>query len=322
MIIKYLRRQITLFKENSVRINELNLIALDELKNYHLVMRENFLIPEKILYNLPITVRFLENEQDFAVLVSALKENGYKKGSLILAFNANTIIRIGAEGKKRYDTLRRMGFKTCVYGFGEEFNSLDIFAKMNFDYLRLEATYFDSTPAKKRILNMLIAYCRTNKINLVMEGVDTPPQMTRFKKAGIKLMTGKAVSKLVRFVTNDFLGLPELKGTKKDAYLKKLKIDLEAEEERSHQEYEKLRLEAIEKAKAEALAGGVMPVSARPELKKSPYQVRLELQKQAALHAAQAIIDKISAEQYYKATAEEQYGVIQPQNAEPQAELY
>ena len=49
--------------ENSVRINELNLIALDELRNYHQVMRENFYIPD-VLYNLPITTRFLGSDRD------------------------------------------------------------------------------------------------------------------------------------------------------------------------------------------------------------------------------------------------------------------
>ena len=74
--------------ENSVRINELNVIALDELKNYHLVMRENFLIPEKVTYSLPITTRFLEKDTEFEVLVASLKENGYKKGSLVISFNS------------------------------------------------------------------------------------------------------------------------------------------------------------------------------------------------------------------------------------------
>ena len=32
--------------ESSVRINELNVIAFEELRNYDLVMRENFLIPD------------------------------------------------------------------------------------------------------------------------------------------------------------------------------------------------------------------------------------------------------------------------------------
>lgn len=272
--------------ENSVRINELNVIALDELKNYHLVMRENFLIPEKVVYNLPITTRFLESDKEFEVLVATLKENGYKKGDLVLSFNSNTVMRIDDEGKKRYDRLRRHGYLTCIYGFGEEFNSLDIFAKLNFDYLRLEASYFDATPAKKRILNMLVKYCSANKIGLIMEGVDNPPQLNRFKREGVKIATGKAVSKLSRYVTNDLLNLPEPKGEKKEVYLKKLRADLEAQAAKEEAEFEVLRLEAIARAKAAAADGKATPVAPRPELMKSPYQVRLEQQKQAAKKAA------------------------------------
>lgn len=278
--------------ENSVRINELNVIALDELTNYHLVMRANFLIPEKVTYSLPITTRFLENEKEFEILLSTIKDNGYKKGDLIISFNSNTIMKIDDEAKKRYDRLRRLGYKTCINGFGEEFNSLDVFARFNFDYLRLEAQYFDSTQPKKRILNMLVKYCGANKIGLIVEGVDTPGQLNRFKREGVKLVTGKAVSKLSRWVTNEFLGLPELKGEKKEAYLKKLDKEITALENKEQAEYEEMMRIAREKAKADATSGKVRPIAPRPELVKSPYQIRLEQQKERARRAALARAEK------------------------------
>lgn len=272
--------------ENSVRINELNIIALDEMKNYHLVMRENFLIPEKVTYSLPITTRFLEKDTEFEVLVASLKENGYKKGSLVISFNSNTIMRLDAEAKKRYDRLRRMGFKICINGFGEEFNSIDVFARYTFDYLRLEASYFDATPAKKKILSMLVKHCKANKIGLIMEGVDSPAQNARFKKEGVKFITGKAVSKLSRYVTNDLLNLPEPTGEKKEALLKKLEKDLQEQDRKEQAEYDALVQIAKDKAKQDAANGKVSPVAPRPELIKSPYQVRLEQQKQQAKRAA------------------------------------
>ncbi len=293
--------------ENSVRINELNVIALDELKNYHLVMRENFLIPDKVTYSLPITTRFLEKETEFEVLLASLKDNGYKKGSLVISFNANTIIRIDDEGKKRYDRLRRLGYKTCINGFGEEFNSLDIFARFNFDYLRLEATYFDSTQPKKRVLSMIVKHCNANKIGLIMEGVDTPGQNNRFKREGVKYVTGKAVSKLSRYVTNEFLGLPELKGEKKEAYLKKLNKELEDLAKKEQAEYDALRLAAKEKAKADAASGKVVPSAPRPELVKSPYQVRLEQQKETARRAALARAERNALKREESRLTKEEY---------------
>ena len=293
--------------ENSVRINELNVIALDELKNYHLVMRENFLIPEKVTYSLPITTRFLEKESEFEVLLASLKDNGYKKGSLIISFNSNTIVRLDAEGKKRYDRLRRLGYQTCINGFGEEFNSLDIFAKFNFDYLRLEASYFDSTQPKKKILSMLVKHCNANKIGLVMEGVDSPGQYNRFKREGVKYVTGKAVCKLSRFVTNELLNLPNPTGEKKAAYLKKLEKELADIAKKEQAEYDALRLAAKEKAKADAASGKVSPVAPRPELIKSPYQVRLEQQKEAARRAALQRAERNAARQEELRLTKEEY---------------
>ena len=271
--------------ENSVRINELNLIALDELKNYNQVMRENFYIPD-VVYSLPLTTRFLGSDRDLEILQATLREKGYKKGQLVIAFNANTLMALPKDAKIRYDRLRRMGYKTCVYGIGEEFNELDLFARYNFDYLRCEAVYFDATPAKKRLLAMLVKYCKANKMTIIMEGVDTPSQVTRFKKEGIMLYTGKAVAKLTRWVTRDILGLPGLKPEQREEYIKKLEAEKAEAKRKEELAKEKARLAQIDKAKKDAEAGRVIaPEQPKPELTKSPYQVRLEKQKAAAKRA-------------------------------------
>lgn len=273
--------------ENSVRINELNVIALEELKNYHLVMRENFYIPEKLVYSVPVSVRFLENDKDFEILLDTLKDNEYKRDGLIISFFANTLNQLDEDGKKRYARLRRSGYKICIAAYGEEYNSLDVFADFNFDYLRCEAQYFDASQNKKRVLQMLVKYCAANKMGLIMEGVDTPAQYARFKREGVKYVTGKAVSKLSRWVTNEFLKLPELTGDKKTAYENRLKKDLDAKERAERAELDEMRRAAIERIQAQDENGRIMPLAPRPELAKSPYQIRLEQQKLSAKRAAE-----------------------------------
>ena len=273
--------------ENSVRINELNVIALEELKNYHLVMRENFYIPEKLIYSVPVSVRFLENDKDFEILLATLKDNEYKRDGIIISFFANTLTRLDEDGRKRYARLRRSGYKICISAYGEEYNSLDVFSDFNFDYLRCEAQYFDASANKKKVLQMLVKYCTANKMGLIMEGVDTPAQYARFKREGVKYLTGKAVSKLSRWVTNEFLKLPELTAEKKAAYDKRLQKDLDAKDREERKELDEMRRAAIERIQAQDANGRIMPLAPRPELAKSPYQVRLEQQKLAAKKAAE-----------------------------------
>ncbi len=279
--------------ENTVRINELNLIAVTELKNYHLAMRENFLIPEKTVYCLPVTTRFLDSDEDFNLLLTTLKAAGYKKGSLILSFFAASLDRLSDEAKKRYARLRRGGYKTAACQFGEDYNSLDVFTGVAFDYLRCEAEYFDATPSKKKLLAMLIRFCNANKISLVMDGVNSSAQYTRFKKAGVKIVTGDAISKLSQYVTNEFLGLPELDGEKKTAYMTKLKKELDDKERAELCELEAMRKNALDKIKKSG-ADGIMPINARPEIDKSPYQIRLERQRELARECAAARLKAIS----------------------------
>lgn len=279
--------------ENTVRINELNLIAVKELANYHLAMRKNFLIPEKTVYCLPITTRFLESDEDFALLLSALKEGGYKKGSLILSFFGLSLDRLGDGAKKRYMRLRRGGYKTASSGFGEDFNSLDVFTGVKFDYLRCEAAYFDTDPAKKKLLLMLIRFCNANKMTLIMDGVNTAAQYTRFKKAGVKILTGDAVLKETEYVTNAYLGLSEPVGDKKTAYIAKLQKVLDANERAELAELEakrKIALENIRKGETDS----IVPVTSRPEIDKSPYRIRLEKQRELARECAGARLKAIS----------------------------
>lgn len=272
--------------EGSVRINELNVIALEELVNYDLVMRENFLIPDNVTYCLPISTRFLDNDKDFDVLTSTLKDLGYKKNNLVISFFVSSLVKLDEDGRKRYNRLRKAGYKICAAAFGEDYNSLDVLADFNFDYLRCEAQYFDTAQNKKKVLAMIVNFCKSNKIGLIMEGVDSPSQHARFKREGIKLMTGRAVSKLSRWVTNEFLLLKEPVGDKKEQYLKKLQKVLDGKQKAEMAELEALRQAAIDKEKANE-GERVMPTAPRPELAKSPYQVRLEQQRQSAKKATE-----------------------------------
>lgn len=271
--------------ESSVRINELNVIAFEELRNYDLVMRENFLIPD-VTYCLAVSTRFLDNDKDFDILLTLLKEYGYKKNNLIISFFVSSLVSLDEKGRARYNRLRKAGYKICASAYGEDYNSLDVFSEFNFDYLRCESQYFDATPNKKKVLAMLVNFCKANKIGFIMEGVDSPAQYARYKREGVKLMTGRAVSKLSRWVTNEFLGVKAPAGNEKEAYLKKLQKDLDAKKKAEDAELDSLRKAAIERAQAED-GSKVMPSAPRPELAKSPYQIRLEQQKLNAKKAAE-----------------------------------
>lgn len=271
--------------ESSVRINELNVIAFEELRNYDLVMRENFLIPD-VTYCLAVSTRFLDNDKDFDILLTLLKEYGYKKNNLIISFFVSSLVSLDEKGRARYNRLRKAGYRICASAYGEDYNSLDVFSEFNFDYLRCESQYFDATPNKKKVLAMLVNFCKANKIGFIMEGVDSPAQHARYKREGVKLMTGRAVSKLSRWVTNEFLGVKAPAGKEKEAYLKKLQKDLDAKKKAEDAELDSLRKAAIERAQAED-GSKVMPSAPRPELAKSPYQIRLEQQKLNAKKAAE-----------------------------------
>ena len=274
--------------EKSVRMNELNLIVFEELRNYHIAMREIYYIPDKVTYSVPVTTRFLQSDEDFNIFLSALKDNGYKRKDIVLTFFASSMATLDANAKKRYARLRKSGYKICVSAFGDEYNSLDLLADITFDYLRCEARYFDTSIKKKRLLAMLLKFCSANKMTLIMDGVDAPAQYARFKREGVKLITGKSVSKMSRWVTNEFLGLPKLTDEQIAAYDKKLGKQLNTLASKDMKRLDEEYKSAIEKARSQE--GDIMPSSPRPELAKSPYQIRLEQQRAEAMKAAKKLM--------------------------------
>lgn len=274
--------------EKSVRMNELNLIVFEELRNYHIAMRENYYIPDKVTYSVPVTTRFLQSDEDFNIFLSTLKDNGYKRKDIVLTFFASSMATLDANAKKRYARLRKSGYKICVSAFGDEYNSLDLLADITFDYLRCEARYFDTSIKKKRLLAMLLKFCSANKMTLIMDGVDAPAQYARFKREGVKLITGKSVSKMSRWVTNEFLGLPKLSDEQIAAYDKKLGKQLNTLASKDMKRLDEEYKSVIEKAMSQD--GDIMPSSPRPELSRSPYQIRLEQQRAEAMKAAKELM--------------------------------
>lgn len=195
--------------ENSQRINELNFIAIHELANYQARIREKHAVEP--LYCLPLTTRFLDdNEELFGTLLNHIQGNGWKKGTIMFSFNASTLESIGPDVAEPWlKKLRKAGYKIVIDGFGEEYNSLDLFADFTFEYLRLSATYFDKTPQKANLLTMLLRFSKSNKFKIVLTDVKTKGQLNRYKKLGVKLMSGKAVSRMSRFVTKRFMRVKE-----------------------------------------------------------------------------------------------------------------
>ncbi|MDD4839815.1 MAG: EAL domain-containing protein [Clostridia bacterium] len=280
--------------ESSIRINELNLISLVELKEFKKFMRDTNFIPN-VCYNIPLTTRFLQNEKDFSILQDTLHESGFKKGDLVLTFNSSSLVKDGdiAEAKKRVERLRRMGYKIGISGFGAEFNSLDIFAEYNFNQIRVEASYFDSTAPKKKLLQMLIRFCKSNKIDFIVEGVDTPPQLKRFKESGAKYVTGKTICKLNKWVSREMLKLPELTEEEIAEWRKKIEAEKKVDERKAALAETRSRIDAA-KAMTEMGTAGKLTANApsKPAGYKSPYQARLEQQRLMAKKAAQTQVDK------------------------------
>lgn len=95
--------------------------------------------------------------------MQTLKDCGYKKTNLMLSFFVSTLTRLDEAGVARYNRLRKSGYKICAAAFGEEYNSLDVFAQFNFDYLRCESAYFTADDKKRECLPCSLPIAKPTK---------------------------------------------------------------------------------------------------------------------------------------------------------------
>ena len=197
---KLLPPQYVAIAENSERIEELNLIALQNLLE---VMAEN----EKYQFALPISCRTFVRKVSHGKLIKMLGEGVDR---LILAIDGNMLLSLGKLGIAGVDELRKLGVKIMIdYGVDTGVHLLTDYA---IDYLRIDARYYKESDIRRTaLLDMLVGYAKVQGIPTVASGVEDTKQAKYFLTHGIDIIEGFATGEPKRTVlsaTKEYKKLP------------------------------------------------------------------------------------------------------------------
>ncbi len=197
---KLLPPQYTAIAENSERIEELNLIAVQEILEQ---MEEN----PKYQFALPISCRTFARKGSHAKLIKMLGEGVDR---LIFVIDGNMLLSIGKLGMEGIDELRKLGIKIMIdYSVDTGVHMLTDYA---IDYLRVDARYYkESDPRRTALLDMLVGYAKIQGIPVVASGVEDTKQAKYFLTHGIDIVEGFATGEPKRTVlsaTKEYKKLP------------------------------------------------------------------------------------------------------------------
>ena len=176
---KILPPQYVAIAENSERIEELNLIALQSLLEE---IKEN----PKYVFALPMSCRTFARKGSQAKLIKML-EGGVER--LVVILDGNMLLSLGKVGIDGVDELRGYGIKIMIdYGVDTGVHMLTDYPV---DYLRIDARYYKESDVRRTaLLDMLVGYCKVQGITTVASGVEDTKQAKYFLTHGVDVIEG------------------------------------------------------------------------------------------------------------------------------------
>ena len=191
--------------ESSTRIEELNFFALDEIvKNCN----EN---PD-VRFATKISCRLLLKQETLTKLVDRMKT---EHGNLILAFDCAMLEAVGFVGISAINTLKSQGALIMIDN--AESASMRVLTEYDFDYLRLDARYYDGNSEKRLAhLDMITGYADVQNIVTTSINCEHKEDARILLDHGVKVIQGDAVARPMRLINLALTNIKPVPKVKKD----------------------------------------------------------------------------------------------------------
>ena len=191
--------------ESSTRIEELNFFAIDEIvKNCN----EN---PD-VRFVTKISCRLLLKQETLTKLVDRMKT---EHGNLILAFDCAMLEAVGFIGISAINTLKSQGALIMIDN--AESASMRVLTEYDFDYLRLDARYYDGDSEKRLAhLDMITGYADVQNIVTTSINCEHKENARILLDHGVKVIQGDAVARPMRLINLALTNIKPVPKVKKD----------------------------------------------------------------------------------------------------------
>ena len=191
--------------ESSTRIEELNFFAIEEVvKNCNEYPDMRFVTK--------ISCRLLLKQETLTKLVDRMRT---EHGNLILAFDCAMLEAVGFVGISAINTLKSQGALIMIDN--AESASMRVLTEYDFDYLRLDARYYDGKSEKRLAhLDMITGYADVQNIITTSINCEHKEDARILLDHGVKMIQGDAVARPMRLINLALTNIKQLPKVKKD----------------------------------------------------------------------------------------------------------
>lgn len=161
----------------------------------------------------------LLDEKWFAVLESDLRNAAVPSGQLNLEVTESMLVDVQADTIKRLDSLRDLGVRVSIDDFGTGYSNLSYLQSLPVDKIKLDKSFITAIPGERSaevLVRAVADICRSFKLGLLAEGVETEKQFSFLKRCGYYEFQGYLFSKPLRpeeylsFLTEESFPMGEL----------------------------------------------------------------------------------------------------------------
>ena len=186
---KMLPQEYFAIAEGSPRIEELNFICLE------IVTKDCDENPD-LRFVVKISCRLLLRQETLTKLVDKMKT---KNGNLILAFDCAMLEALGFAGVSAINTLKSQGALIMIDN--AESASMRVLTEYDFDYLRLDARYYNGDSLKRLAhLDMITGYASVQNIVTTSINCEHKEEARILLDHGVKVIQGDAVARPMRLI--------------------------------------------------------------------------------------------------------------------------
>ena len=194
---KMLPQEYFAIAESSTRIEELNYIALEN------VVKDCNANPD-LRFAVKISCRLLLKQETLTKLVDKMRT---ENKNLILAFDCAMLEAVGFVGISAINTLKSQGALIMIDN--AESASMRVLTEYEFDYLRLDARYYNGDSTKRLAhLDMITGYADVQNIITTSINCEHKEEARILLDHGVKVIQGDAVARPMRLIN---LALTNLK---------------------------------------------------------------------------------------------------------------
>ncbi|MBP5404658.1 MAG: EAL domain-containing protein [Clostridia bacterium] len=202
---KMLPQEYFAIAEGSPRIEELNFIALE------IVTKDCNENPD-LRFVVKISCRLLLKQETLTKLVDKMKT---EHGNLILAFDCAMLEALGFAGVSAINTLKSQGALIMIDN--AESASMRVLTEYDFDYLRLDARYYNGDSLKRLAhLDMITGYAAVQNIVTTSINCEHKEEARILLDHGVKVIQGDAVARPMRLINLALTNIKPVPKVKKD----------------------------------------------------------------------------------------------------------